>query len=304
MRVFVRPKTSTEPVSAAWPHGFQHFLREQGSLAKTSVLLAQTTQNEVVIPHGNLGAQLIFTRESPLPDAWRVAAFHSNLVAELSSFQPEGLAKADGIVVTGQDFRSPLAIATADCLAVAFTLESAAGVELASCFHAGWRGYFAGIQQNALHWFAGRQAAVSSQDNHWLRRLHVSIGPAIAGHNYPCGNDVRSALEEHLSNRLRALAGWSTAHESAYHSAHASPESHPDRVNKIFPDLQTLMILELTACGVPLENIAVLREDTFESSWWPSHRRAVASGLAKAGRLFTHLCPASCRQVQNHGSNR
>jgi len=109
------------------------------------------------------------------------------------------------------------------------------------------------------------------------------------------------------SNHVTQLEGWSTEIESVYgfamgRSLNGQQNTLSDH-EKIFPDLQALMVLELSAFGIGLDQLAVVREDTFSSSWWPSHRRAMAQGLTKAGRLVSHLCPPACPQVQNRVSN-
>ncbi len=259
------------------------------------------------IPHGQHGARVVFTVNGYLPNAWRVSAYHSSHVTQLEGFDPENPPRSDGLLVAGQNFSNPLGINTADCLAVAITSETAEGIESASCFHAGWRGYTGGIQQDALQkmWALAEPSGLQKKD--WLQTLQVSIGPAIFGRNYPCGADVWEALNTHVNLRLRPLEGWSTEIEHVYGCAVgrslSGPNSTLSEQEKIFPDLQALMVLELIAFGLGLDQLSVLREDTFSSSWWPSHRRAMAEGLTKAGRLVTHLCPPACPQVQNRVSN-
>jgi copper oxidase (laccase) domain-containing protein len=250
-----------------WPLAFEQFIAEHaGSEAFVITKSWLNDAQQLAIPHGGIGSRVIVTRSESLPDAWRVSAHHSKDVCALRVFDPTNLPRGDGLVVDGQDFNAPLAISTADCLAVAITLESSTQIQLASCFHAGWRGYSAGIQQEVLNWMAKKNLSMDPSPEPWLKRLHVTIGPAIAGFNYPCGQDVETALTAHLECKLRTLPRWSNSLE------------------------------------IELENISIVREDTFSSSWWPSHRRAMAEGLTRAGRLVTHLCPPACPKVQNHVS--
>jgi len=260
----------------------------------------------VSLRHGCQGTHVLFSHSGPLRDAWRVAAYHSKDISELSSvsFNPETLEKADGIVVKGENFNHPLAISTADCLAVAMTLEDAQGIQSAACFHAGWRGYTAGIQQTVIEWMKIRslkESPVNIQDI--LKKIYVTISPAIAGRQYPCGRDVEDAMCEHLELRLKNQPRWSIHHESAFSRALQHAEPKRAQAGKIYPDLQALMIIELHALGIDLNHISVLRDDTFSSDRWPSHRRAMSQGLPNAGRMVTHLMPASCPLVQNHVSN-
>ncbi|MEN9826066.1 MAG: hypothetical protein RI953_1811 [Pseudomonadota bacterium] len=287
-----------------WPLAFEQFIAEHaGSEAFVITKSWLNDAQQLAIPHGGIGSRVIVTRSESLPDAWRVSAHHSKDVCALRVFDPTNLPRGDGLVVDGQDFNAPLAISTADCLAVAITLESSTQIQLASCFHAGWRGYSAGIQQEVLNWMAKKNLSMDPSPEPWLKRLHVTIGPAIAGFNYPCGQDVETALTAHLECKLRTLPRWSNSLETAYLEAFRNPRSPQNfRKDKIYPDLQSLMCLELYASGIELENISIVREDTFSSSWWPSHRRAMAEGLTRAGRLVTHLCPPACPKVQNHVS--
>lgn len=302
MKIFLRPETTNdEQISLSWPRGFENFVQSQ--LSPFHINSASRADEQIILPHGILDARVIFTREKPLASAWRVAAYHSNVVSELAYFDANSLSKADGIVVKGENFYAPLAIATADCLAVAVTSEVNGRIQQATCFHAGWRGYCGGIQQVALNWMKNQRSLPQTsqnlelsdqRDSDWPKNLHVTIGPAIAGCSYPCGPDVEAALTEHLIQRLRPHSGWTSEHDFLFASAVHANEDPSRESDKIFPDLQVLMVLELSALGVPLEQISILREDTFSSRWWPSHRRARSQGLEKAGRLITHLCPSSC----------
>ena len=289
---------------ARWPLDFENFIAENSNtpaFVLEKSLLKKSQQLE--IPHGLNGARVVLTRSEALPNAWRVAAHHSKDVCALRSFDSTNLPRGDGLVVEEQDFTAPLAISTADCLAVAITLESQGRIQLASCFHAGWRGYSSGIQQEVLDWMEQKEITMEANPHSWSKNLQVTIGPAIAGFNYPCGQDVELALIAHIESKLRQLPRWSASLEAAYLASFRKPNSPQNfQENKIYPDLQSLMCLELYASGVELENISIVREDTFSSSWWPSHRRAMADGLTRAGRMVTHLCPPACSEVQNHVS--
>lgn len=292
MRIFRRPEVYTADDVSDWPSAFQQFLKKVDGNSGEKITPAAQENELTVVPHGALGAKVICSRQTSLPTAWRVAAFHSNIVCEQSEFNPNELKKADGLAVRAESFTAPLAIATADCLAVALTLECEGQILLASCFHAGWRGYTSGIQQAALQWM--QQQPEAKKLASWRRHLHVTIGPAIAGQSYPCGSDVKDALEEHLKTRLRAEDGWSGLHEQAFMDSLRGSGELQKQDGKIYPDLQALMTIELSAAGIPLDQLSIIRENTFTSRWWPSHRRALAEGLSSTGRLVTHLCPPAC----------
>jgi copper oxidase (laccase) domain-containing protein len=285
----------------SWPEGFSDFLACIGEPIETVHLALSNADESYDVPHGQTGAKVVWTVGEPLPECWKVAAYHSDALAEMRNFSPEHLEKADGIVVQGESFSAPLAINTADCLAVAATMEWEETIELASCFHAGWRGYTSGIQQNFLSLLQRemRQNPVF-ETNKNKPHFWFTISPAIQGKSYPCGDDVLQALRAHHNRFLRTADGWTEVHERAFASAAGLAEF--DRTGKIFPDLQALLCLELHAYGFPLSQVSVFREDTRHSSWWPSHRRSVAGEFNRARRFVTHLCPPACRQVQNRVS--
>ena len=283
-------KTSRDASSqfSEWPLEFSDFLQRVGNAPEVVEARVDVENRLITLAHGNSGAEIVWTIDVPLAKSWRVAAHHSNLIAELNSFNPNELERADGIVATGLNFSCPLAINTADCLAVAMTLEINEKIETASCFHAGWRGYVNGIQQSTFERMQSRGVLATTPPKS-NSALHVTIGPSISGRSYPCGNDVFQALREHHDLRLKGKPGWSSIHEKAFWGA-VGLESFSSH-GKIYPDLQAIMCIELHALGVNLDSVTVFREDTYLSSWWPSHRRAMAQGLARAERLVTHLCP-------------
>jgi copper oxidase (laccase) domain-containing protein len=285
-----------------WPEGFSEFLAATGEQLQTVDVPFCSENHSYSVLHGAAGSNVVWTVGEPLPASWRVAAYHSSELASLNEFSPEHLQKADGLVVNGESFCSPLAINTADCLAVAATLECEGRIALASCFHAGWRGYTSGIQQNFLDLLTQKASQRdASRNERMFAQCWFTISPAIQGHSYPCGEDVLQALKSHHARYLLNSAGWTDLHERAFESSAGLAEF--DRTGKIFPDLQALLCIELHACGFPLAQVSVFREDTRLSHWWPSHRRAVAGGHNQARRFVTHLCPPACRQVQNRVSN-
>lgn len=278
---------------------FLTFLKDVRQFVCSRVAEASATQDLQTTPHGQAGSRMVWSINEPLENSWRVAAYHSNEIAELTTFQPEAPRRADGIYVQGNSFSAPLAIKTADCLAVAVTLESGAEILAASCFHAGWRGYCGGIQRSAFEKIIKLAQLIQAQ-NKKNSEIHVSIGPAIFGSSYPCGQDVLEALKAHHKARLKTLSGWTEVHEKAFWSA-TLRDDHA-QTSKIHPDLQQLICIELDALGVSLNRVTLYREDTFTSRRWPSHRRAMADGQNSIERLITHLCPPACPSVTNRAS--
>jgi copper oxidase (laccase) domain-containing protein len=288
-----------EQTKALFSDHFNDFLKESLQTVVFSPTQIESEHAVQTSAHGNAGARVAWSRKEALPASWRVDAFHSNIIAELDEFDPSQPKKADGIFVRKDAFRAPLAIRTADCLAVAVTLESGAKIQAASCFHAGWRGYCAGIQTAAIAKFHSESSRRPRQ-SHATSEIFVTIGPAVFGASYPCGKDVLEALTFHHRERLTSSPGWSERHEKAFWHAVGSSGFHAS--GKIFPDLQELMCIELDALGVSLNNVAVYRENTFESGYWPSHRRSMANGQPSTERLVTHLCPPACPSVTNRDS--
>jgi len=282
---------SNAATPAAWPTAFLDFLSDLNEPLEYKDLIIHTDHSLVGVQHGRCGSEVVWTRETHLPGSWRVSAFHSNLVARLESFDSNQLERADGLAVVGSHFRAPLAIQTADCLAVGITAESSSEVLFATCFHAGWRGFTGGIQHNAMS-LLNSQVSVHKHKPVLASDVFVTVGPAIAGKRFSCGEDVLLAFRDHHAHSLRTLPGWSEKHERAFWEVIGLGTFAES--GKIQPDLQALMCIELHALGTPLAAITVFRDDTFGSHHWPSHRRAMAEGQPRAGRLITHLCPPTC----------
>jgi copper oxidase (laccase) domain-containing protein len=284
--------TRQSPLGGLFSGGFLVFLETVGQSLVPQQVMSSRGDTLRTTAHGSNGARVVWSINEALENSWRVAAHHSSDIADIEHFDVEHIPSADGIFTTGSKFCSPLAIRTADCLAVAVTLESGSQIIAASCFHAGWRGYCGGIQTLAASKFGQAQLRATQPSEQHNPSLWVSIGPAIQGRSYPCGDDVLEALRIHHNSRLLPLAGWTEVHERAFWlSAGLHPKSTQ---TKIYPDLQELLCIELHAQGFDLSTVAVYRDDTMTSSHWPSHRRAITSGSPSTDRLVTHLCPPAC----------
>lgn len=286
------PHTDLSHISNPWPAQFARFLDWTGTPLELSSILNRDKSQHLYHPHGKAGCEAIWTREIPLDESWRVAAHHSNKVASIEHFDPLDLQQADGITTRGRHFIRPLAIYTADCMAIATTLETEDRVELASCFHAGWRGYVTGIQQVALKAYFAEQTRLLKASPDLSAEIYITVSPAIVGQNYPCGADVLQAIQDHHAKSLMTLKRWTKHHEDAFWASVGVDRFERDA--KIYPDLQALFCIEAHALGIQLQNLAVFRDDTFSSDWWPSHRRAMAQGQPRSGRLITHLSPSAC----------
>ena len=107
---------------------------------------------------------------------------HSNIVIEVND-KPVGLkTEADGLMIFFEKSHNslPLAIKTADCLAVAFIGKKGFGI-----VHAGWRGLRQKILQHDL-----------------LKRIEpteIIIGPHIKGRNYEVGPEFINYFDPSVS---------------------------------------------------------------------------------------------------------
>jgi polyphenol oxidase len=294
-----KPSEQHEQPAGLYDEHFGLFLRECNENVVFERALFSPESHLHMCTHGNAGARVAWGRNEALSESWRVAAYHSNRVAELDHFDSSQLEKADGIYVKGNAFRAPLAIRTADCLAVAVTLELGTSIVAASCFHAGWRGYCTAIQRAALEKFQIESARMTQRSKE-SPQLFVTIGPAVFGASYPCGIDVLEALTTHHNEKLLPSAGWTERHETAFWKA--TGRNKLEQSGKIYPDLQLLMCIELDALAVSLSNVTLYRENTFASRIWPSHRRSMNNAQPSNERLITHLCPPACPSVTNRDS--
>lgn len=253
-----------------------------------------------------------FSLAGPFPNAFRVKAYHSNVVVDASAFgspsafqgtglQSEPLLPAGDGLFFVWDNRVPLhpktligpqlAINTADCLAVAMAATLGHRTYCA-LVHAGWRGYTTGIHFNALE--SMRKSA--EQDGHSIAQLaealEVFISPAIFGVSYECGRDVAVAIASHVHERLSPLPAFPSL--LPIHSACCDTRSslglQTPGTHKIHPDLQLMMACDLVAWGFHPQSIQIFRENTFGHSVLPSFREATLTGADTRQRLTTHLC--------------
>lgn len=244
------------------------------------------------------GACITFTLEDPLTDALRVKAFHSAEIAAVSAplNEPWVPPAADGFVFFGTraDALSlpPLAISTADCLAVAFVVRAGDHVGLA-LVHAGWRGYAGGILQRTVEWLLERAVSHGHSPTALLPHFEAVISPAIFGCTYECGPDVAEALEAHFATRVLSCTDSRLRMEVApilqeclrsLPTVEGAGES-----DKVHPDLQLLAVCDLHAMGLSEERVRVVRVNTYGHPSLPSYRAACHAGSNARRRMFTHV---------------
>lgn len=262
------------------------------------------------------GAQIRYSFDTPLPQAYAVRAFHSAEVADVSPIQtlnlPQNLPQnlpltpqqgtgvlpaADGLCWVGslEALRNELpilSIRTADCLAVAL-VASWKNLRLAALVHAGWRGYTSGIHFNALALLEKNAAQLGCDWAQVLPRIEIFISPAIFGETYPCGEDVLAAIDHHVHTRLSGLSGFKAVQPAFTASRNMCSQktlgSETASHQKIFPDLQLMAVCDLVAIGIDPARISVFRENTFGHPFLPSYRQACQKGTNLGRRLVTHL---------------
>lgn len=142
--------------------------------------------------HGNLrndaAARRHVSGQLELPDAWAtVDQIHGGVVVEATG--AGSLGEADALF-TGRS-GAPVAVFTADCLAVA--LEADRGVGIA---HAGWRGVVEGVVENLR----------TAMEVAGLHPLRAAIGPGIGPCCFEVGPEVAARFPASL-----AITNWGKA---------------------------------------------------------------------------------------------
>jgi copper oxidase (laccase) domain-containing protein len=257
---------------------------------------SDATVVDLALPSG--GARYILTLESSLPDALRVKAHHGIVLADASpkpglppgrSWNPPA---ADGLFFVGDATSAkslpPLAISTADCLAVAMVARSGPHVG-AALVHAGWRGFTGGILHDALDRIVDGLARRDVTPTVALNHLEIVISPAVFGSTYECGTEVESALRTHFAQRVapRVAPSERANLESLYDQCMRRRSDALE--GKIHPDLQLLAVLDLAARGVNPDRVTILRVNTAGHPRLPSYRHATSIGADARARMLSHL---------------
>lgn len=138
------------------------------------------------IRHDPAARQTVASRLE-IPDAWAtVTQVHGGAVVAATSAGAHG--EADALLTVRSN--TPVAVFTADCLAVA--IEAPDGVGIA---HAGWRGVAAGVVGNLR----------GAMEEAGLHPLRAAIGPGIG----PCCFEVGAEVAARFPNGL-ATTTWGT----------------------------------------------------------------------------------------------
>lgn len=110
---------------------------------------------------------------------YQVKQVHGTSIVEASS--ADGRQQADGIYTTKPQVK--IAVKTADCLPILCVADG-----FGAAIHAGWRGLFAGILNNAI------ELLLANGGN--LMTALWAIGPAISVDNYQVGDDFLVASRD------------------------------------------------------------------------------------------------------------
>lgn len=149
--------------------------------------VAFTTAREGDLRHESAGRRLVASRLG-ISDAWAtVDQQHGGVVAEARG--AGSLGAADGIYTDRLGL--PVAVFTADCLAVAVEADRGVGI-----VHAGWRGVAAGVVENLLTGMEGMG---------W-KLQKAAIGPGIG----PCCFEVGPEVAAHFAANA-STTSWGTA---------------------------------------------------------------------------------------------
>lgn len=146
-----------------------------------------------------------------------------------------------------------LGVETADCIPLVLAGKEAVGI-----FHAGWKGIELGIVDRAV------ETLISQGEE--SENLLAFLGPHISVNNFEVGLEV--------GTRLLSISPMPA--EVMKH--------HPDP-KKMYIDLEKIVSQKLRLKKIRLENIHLLKQDTFSNSNYFSYRRDGATG----GRLITFV---------------
>lgn len=238
---------------------------------------------------------LFFTLSGPLPHSFNIQNVHgSHVVVAQNDVQQ---ADAHVLWVDEENRQSllgrSLALQTADCLPIGFSAYHN-GVYFWGLCHAGWRGLTQGIVTNTIQSLLQGASSYGIAPREFLRCLQVHVGPAIFGMTYQCGAIVESALRQHRQR----LQLDSTLDETFAACADVQQDrllaqlipSEQRNESSIFPDIGLLATVECLHAGIPPENIAVLRTNTYGHKLFPSFREHThTNGTGKGARFWTHL---------------
>ncbi|MEZ4742697.1 MAG: polyphenol oxidase family protein [Bdellovibrionota bacterium] len=177
---------------------------------------------------------------------------HGNSIVKASDHTihtlKSGRTNADGIYTDSPGLA--IAVRTADCLPI-LLWDSSSQNTFAMALHAGWRGLTAGIITNGIEVIQNIKIP--------LPRIQCLLNPCIALTSFEIGIEV---VEAFASRNL----GLSDNQFNLAISKGVNDRWHAD--------LALAGVCNLLNCGIPAENITVIRQCTYQKeNNWPSFRR-------------------------------
>jgi len=166
---------------------------------------------------------------------------------------PSPLAKADGIFVQGDSFKSskrPILIKTADCMPV-FLIDRES--QALAALHVGWRGLAKGIHTKLF-----KQGQMDPKTT-W-----AWVGPSLSGDNFEVREDMWSQFSE--------------GNNEKYFARTPDPTLRQFHAWKLLED-------ELSALGVGL--VYNVEENTLSNAEYFSHRRSLKEGVERKGNNYS-----------------
>ncbi len=171
--------------------------------------------------------------DSPPQNFMRGEQIHSNHVVWIEHLTSNEIPQADALLTKEKNI--PIAVVTADCIPLILA-DLNSGV--VGVIHAGWRGTVARIVEKTLQLL-----------NVNLNNLKIGLGPAICPRHFIVGEEVAQQFDPQFIQKS---------------------EIEPQ---KYYVDLWEANKHQILQCGVPKQNIEVMRVCTFESPTLFSYRR-------------------------------
>lgn len=181
---------------------------------------------------------------------------HSAAVCDLDSVPDSEISDTDALVTNKPGIC--LCVQTADCVPV---LLFDPGKKVIAAIHAGWRGTVAKIVANTVHVMKEKYACDP-------KMILVAIGPSIGPQVYEVGDEVVEAVRRSIPD------------------AEATMQKHSS--GKFHVDLWAANRNVLLECGIPIENIEVLAECSFQGSekYFSARRDGIETGRMVSGIMM------------------
>jgi len=201
----------------------------------------------------------------------RMRQVHGNRIQESTLETPDFQIEADGHITR----QSGLALCSisADCVPVLMACSDSGWI---GAFHAGWRGV------------AGRLIPLGIESllakGGLPQNLRIWIGPHILQDSFEVHADVRDQILRSLppANLESTVASWESGQADA---ATASLYCYEDPLGQFRMSLLQILLEQISAVGVPLENVEMELDDTRSNLAYHSARR----DREKSGRQISWI---------------